>query len=154
MSVQLKRLDPILKGLRARKKILLSGLKGLSAARAVLGNCAKGDCASSFHLQFEDAETAALYGRKLRAAGLLFAPVTTRPAHACWKWAGLLSENAFPRLRNPYLETDRKYSYSTAQYLASVDVLMRTYKLNVDLSLSLNETAKLARKLAKALANG
>ncbi|HUP58417.1 MAG TPA: aminotransferase class I/II-fold pyridoxal phosphate-dependent enzyme [Bdellovibrionota bacterium] len=155
MRVQLKRLDPILRGLRARKKIFIERLKGQSRARVVLGNCAPGDCASSLHLLFEDPESAAAFGRKIRAKGVLFAPATARPAHACWKWTNLLGENAtYPGGRNPYSMTDRKYSYHTAQYLDSIGILMRTLKMDIDLNQDPDVTAVWAERVARELSRG
>jgi dTDP-4-amino-4,6-dideoxygalactose transaminase len=151
MRVQLQRLDGILKGLRERKNIFVNALAKQSRAKVVLGNCAKGDCASSLHLTFEDPGMALFFAQALRSKGLLFAPVTTRPAHACWKWSGLLSESAFPGKRNPYLETDRKYSYSTALYLPSIEILTKTVKMNVDLSRNLSSTKIMATQLLKVL---
>jgi 8-amino-3,8-dideoxy-alpha-D-manno-octulosonate transaminase len=155
MRVQLKRLDGILKGLRARKGLFVERLGDQSAAQLVLGNCAKGDCASSLHLSFADPLAAAGYGRKLRAKGILFAPVTARPAHACWKWTGLLGAQAiYPGGKNPYEQTDRKYSYHSAQYLESIGILMRTLKMDIDLSKDLLATEALADRVLKALKNG
>lgn len=151
MRVQLQRLDGILKGLRARKKIFVDRLEKQSNARVVLGNCAEGDCASSLHLSFEEPQAAIAFGRKIREKGLLFAPLTIRPAHVVWKWADLLNENAFPGTRNPYRETDRKYSYQTAQYFDSLEILMRTVKMNIDLDWSLGETREKADRLLKVL---
>jgi 8-amino-3,8-dideoxy-alpha-D-manno-octulosonate transaminase len=155
MRVQLRRLDKILGGLRARKKIYVERLEEQSHAELVLGNCAKGDCASSLHLSFADPDAGARFGRAVRSKGILFAPVTSRPAHACWKWTGLLGPDAvYPTGRNPYRETGRKYSYHTAQYLASVGILMRTLKTDIDLNQSLGAAARDADRILKILKDG
>lgn len=160
MRVQLTRLDKIISGLRRRKKVFLTELAELDTSNhssVILGNCAQGDCSSSLHLLFSDPEAAAFYGKNLRKKGLLFAPVTSRIAHACWKWTHLLREDVhYQGGRNPYRETDRKYSYSTAQYLQSVSILTRTLKMDLDLSMSLKsleQTRELARQVAKVLRN-
>lgn len=155
MRVQLGRLDVILKGLRARKKLFVDRLASQSRAQLVLGNCAEGDCASSVHLSFADPGEAAHFGRAIRAKGILFAPVTARPAHACWKWTNLLGANAaYPGGRNPYELTDRKYTYHTSQYLMSVGILMRTLKMDIDLSQNKDAVAKAADRLQRILNDG
>jgi dTDP-4-amino-4,6-dideoxygalactose transaminase len=152
MRVQLKRLEQILKGLRARKKIFVERLGEQRAAQLVLGNCPEGDCASSLHLSFPDPELALRYGKELRKARIFLLPVSARPAHVCWKWTGLLgAEATYPPGRNPFHGTDRKYSYHTSQYLESIGILMRTLRMDIDLDQNLSSVARTADRIAKIL---
>jgi len=132
MRVQLQRLDGIISGLRERKKLLMAELAGISEIRVVQGHCAEGGCGSSLHLVFQDPASALSFGREFRAAEIPFLPVIMRPAHVCWKWAPVFNAKA----------TD---------YLSSLDLLSRTLKLDIDLSLTTEQTERLGRRIAKLL---
>lgn len=139
MRVQLRRLDSILGRLRARKKIFLDTLQETltsmqSEVQIVLGHCAEGDCATSVHLQFQDPLKGAMISRSLREKGILLAPVTTRPAHACWKWIHLLDSS--------------KRKYHAGEYLVSLDVLSRTLKVDLDPSMEVSRVKELAISVA------
>lgn len=131
MRVQLRRLENILGMLRERKAVFLAHLGESRDVKAVLGNCAEGDCGSSLHLLFSSAELAAKAGEELRTAGLLFAPVTLRPAHASWKW--------------------RLPGYSAAQNLPSLDILSRTLKYDIRPEDSIEETERKGILVGKTL---
>jgi dTDP-4-amino-4,6-dideoxygalactose transaminase len=152
MRVQLGRLEGILAGLRERKRIFIDALAAVDSVRVLQGACAQGDCGSSLHLLFEDPLAAAQVGKSLRDKRILFAPVTTRPAHVSWKWSHLLGEHSsWHALRNPYKHTDRKYSYPTADFLPSISLLTRTLRMEIDLALSLEETRDLAAETIEIL---
>lgn len=153
MRVQLKRLDFILGELRKRKTALCDSLRSLSDIN-VIDAYSPGECASSLHLQLADPEKTNLIGKKLREAGYLFAPVTTRPAHASWKWSHLLGERSHLQPdTNPFLKTDKKYSYHPSEYLQSVEVLMRTMKMDVDMNLSVEESKIAGQKIREIVNN-
>ena len=154
MRVQLGRLDLILEGLRARKSIFREKLARQSLAKVIVGACADGDSGSSLHLLFPDPEVAMRLSKGLRQQGMLFAPVTTRPAHACWKWTPLLGDRAhWHSAANPFKLTARPYQYPTTEYLESVGILMRTAKMEIDLNCSLDETVRLAELLSQTLSH-
>ena len=136
MRVQLKRLDFILSELKKRKALLAAAVTGFKTVEYVAGYSA-GECNSSLHLQFFDLEVAVNTSKKLREIGLAIAPVTTRPAHASWKWSHLLGG-----------------SYPASDYLQSVEILTRTYKSDINIHLSMSETEGLAAKIKKVLAGG
>ncbi|MEQ1721789.1 MAG: aminotransferase class I/II-fold pyridoxal phosphate-dependent enzyme [Pseudobdellovibrio sp.] len=148
MRVQLTRLEFILSELRARKRIMTDCLKEV----CVYGY-SDGECASSLHLQFSDLEKTMMLGKQLREQGHMFLPVTNRPAHASWKWSHLLGENShLQQGSNPYKNTDKVYSYAAADYVQSVDILMRTLKMDIDIHLSLEGTKLKAQQILKILA--
>lgn len=152
MRVQLSRLDNILKSLRDRKRIYVEHLTGLKDVQVLLGHCSEGDCASSLHLQFSDPIQAMTVGKTLREAGALFAPVTTRPAHAGWKWMHLFADHAHIQpSRNPFLNSSEDYSYVTSDYLQSIDILTKTVKMDLNIDLSLEETTKHALLIREKL---
>lgn len=147
MRVQLRRLDKILTMLRERKRIFTNDIQDAQSTRVVQGYCPAGDCGSSIHVQGSDAGHAIALGKLLRDAGLMFVPVTTRPAHASWKWAGLLGKSAHIQdERNPFLEADGRYKYPTAESIDSVEILTKTLKMEIDIRLSSEETKIKAEK--------
>lgn len=153
MRVQLTRLDFILNELRMRKSALCHSLGGLDGIAVVQGY-SPGECASSLHLQLTDPEKINIIGKKLREVGYLFAPVTTRPAHASWKWNHLLGERShLQQEANPFLKTDRKYSYHPSEYLQSVEILMRTMKMEIDMRLSVEDSKMAGQKIREVIKN-
>ena len=150
--VQLKRLDFILSELKKRKDIYRETLIGLAQFEVVEGYSLAGECNSSIHLLVENEEIAMNMGKTVRSNGILFAPVTSRPAHAVWQWGSLLGARAHIQSeRNPYTHATAQYSYSTSQFLQSVEILMRTLKMDINIHLSLEETAAEAKKLRNIL---
>ncbi|HAR43982.1 MAG TPA: hypothetical protein DCS07_15330, partial [Bdellovibrionales bacterium] len=142
MRVQLSRLDEILRLLRERKAIYREALAGLRQVRLITGNCSEGDCGSSIRLLCSDPGYAIQAGQALRNAGYLFAPVTTRPAHAAWKWLPLLDKEPAPRGQAPN---------QMAHFLQSVDVLTRVLRLETDIHKSLAATQTDARSVRHIL---
>lgn len=133
MRVQLRRLSDILLKLRERKFIFSDVLSINSRAHLVEGYCKKGDCATTLHLQFSDPALLPEFFKKTRDFGLLFTPVTARPAHASWKWSHL-------------------YGSSThADVISSIDILMRTVKMDINIESGLEETELQAQNLLKIL---
>jgi hypothetical protein len=99
-------------------------------------------------------EKAAVIGKDIRAAGLPFVPVTTRPAHASWKWSHLLGERSHLQpANNPFLKADKKYSYPAADSMDSVSILMRTLIMGIQIQFDLGKTKTTAKKLKKVLQN-
>ncbi|MBY0554091.1 aminotransferase class I/II-fold pyridoxal phosphate-dependent enzyme [bacterium] len=152
MRVQLTRLEFILKELRTRKNIILDTLKLLPVNYCVKGYSEQGECASSLHLQFDSPDKTMLLGKQLREQGLMFLPVTNRPAHASWKWTHLLGDKAhLQEGSNPFKNNSHSYIYMAADYVQSVDILTRTLKMDIDIHLSLEETKVKAEQIFKIL---
>lgn len=154
MRVQLTRLEFILSELRKRKKIILEALSTNENFICAQGYSKEGECASSLHLQFTDKEKSVFWIKKINGVGFAFMPVTSRPAHASWKWTHLLGESAHlqPGL-NPYMNSEKKYNYPLIDYLESVEILTNTFKMDIDIHLSLEETQKKAELLAQVLSS-
>jgi len=134
MRVQLSRLDFIIHQLNQRKTIFKDKLINLKNTTLILGHCESGDCGSSLHLCFEDIEKAHNLSQKLRAQGLAFFPVTSRPAHAVWNWMHLLPEKI-----------------EQSQFIDSIEILSRTYKMSISLDWSLEKTNEAAEATSKIL---
>jgi len=150
MRVQLRRLNFILSEYRKRKDIYREAVKDLSV-KCVEGYSGE-ECGSSMHLQWSLAATALHDGVKLRENGLPFIPVTLRPAHVSWKWMDLLGERAHIQdSANPFLRSEKKYSYHPAGQMKSMDILLRTLRMEINPHLSIEETSKEAAKLRSLL---
>lgn len=152
MRIQLQRLEGILSSLRQRKNILLAKLAHQTLARLPVGACPNGDSGSSLHLFLPDPATALKVSRALWEIGIAFAPVISRPAHVCWKWASFLGDRSSwnPR-NNAYRLTDRVYTYPTSKYLSSVAILTCMLRLEIDPNLSLDETERLSDRILSVL---
>lgn len=134
MRVQLSRLQGIIDQLNQRKTIFKKTLGHLNNASLVPGHCEAGDCGSAFHLRFEDIEKGYSLSQKLRSQDLPFFAVTSRPAHAAWNWIHLLPQQ-----------------YERSQFIDSIEILSRTYKMAISLDWSLEKTHEAAERAEKIL---
>jgi 8-amino-3,8-dideoxy-alpha-D-manno-octulosonate transaminase len=152
MRVQMKRVDQMLEAYKIRKKIFLDKLQDLNGFEIIKGRDSEGECCVSLHLKFSDPIKAQLLGKKIRNHKIFMAQPTTRPAHCVWKWSALLGENAsYHDKLNPYLNTDIRYDYSKKNYLASIDILYCILKMNIEISMPLNEVHSQAETLREIL---
>jgi dTDP-4-amino-4,6-dideoxygalactose transaminase len=152
MRVQLGRLEAILSGLRARKRLWAGALEGVKGASVIRGNCPDGDCATTLHLLFSDPLVAGTQLKQLRTEGFPFSPVTARPAHASWKWSFLLGERAAATpARNPFTSPDARRTFENARVLPSIEILTRVLKMDVDLTTETEATQGEAEKLARLI---
>lgn len=151
MRVQLKRLDFILSELKKCKEIYLHKLQDISHLKIIQGYDPVGECHSSLHLQMPDEKRALEICKKSYDLGITIAPVTSRPAHAVWQWSGLFGKRShIQKSRNPYTN-DQSYSYANFNYLQSIDILMRTLKLDFNIHLDQTEIEQNAEKLRNIL---
>jgi dTDP-4-amino-4,6-dideoxygalactose transaminase len=137
MRVQLKRLDPILKRLRERKRILRQCLAPLRAVSIISGSDRQGDCASSLHLRFDNPHLAAKASTLLMQSRINAVFPALRPAHVAWKWLDLIDPNNAKEV--------------TAGLLPSINIIMSTLKYDIDFSLTLEETKRLGNKMHDAI---
>lgn len=139
LRVQLRKLNIILQENKLRKEILEKTLQQSEFYRSKFTCIEVKDstqCHSSIHLQFNDPEIAAVLSKRFLANKVMAIPITLRPAHCVWKWGHFL-----------------KTPYSKAQYIQSMDILMSTLRMEIDISLSLEETKILADKIRKLVEN-
>jgi 8-amino-3,8-dideoxy-alpha-D-manno-octulosonate transaminase len=136
--VQLGRLDEILAKLRERKQRLIHALQDAAEVRIVSGHCGDGDCGTSLHFKFSDPVAAAFGSKLLGKAGIVAAPPTLRPAHVAWKWIDLVHPKA-------------EAAAAKGDLLPSMDIILSTLKYDIDPSLDLNETDRLAQKFLQTL---
>ena len=135
MRVQLKRLDYILKSLRQRKDIFSKHLLHLKNGTHILAHDPLGDCATTILIAFKNPSEMLKIGKTLNRESIENIPISMRPAHAFWKWSELIGLS-----KNQHIF-----------YLESIDLINRTLKIKVDLSLSLKETEALAQKIVETI---
>jgi radical SAM protein with 4Fe4S-binding SPASM domain len=148
---QIKKLDKILLEYRVRKEILVEIINGVDQFETFLGHDSVGECHISLHLRFKDAEASAIAGKKLRNYKIMASPVSMRPGHVVWKWSKILGERSHINNKlNPYLLSDKKYTYPVSDFLVSMDIIMCTLKLDINVNWSLEETKTIGEKIVAA----
>lgn len=150
MRVQLEKLSKIQNAYRERKDIFLEELKNIGDNfEIVASRDPGGDCCTSIHLNCKAPDRAMILSKKLLQHQIYSIPVTLRNAHCVWKWKDMLGAGASHDDRlNPYLNTDKKYSYSKAFYLDSLDILMSTLKIDIDITKDLDEIKSMAKSVS------
>ncbi len=138
MNVQLPRLDGILENLRMRKKIIRDNFIK-SAIPIINSNDEAGDCATSIYLTFNSIEECREKTLLLNSEKLTVIPVTARPAYACWQWMHLLAE-VRPR-----------ENYHKSLFLKSIDITMRTVKLDIPFEMELDKVNDLSIQMIKKI---
>lgn len=140
MNVQLSRLDFILSELRWRKKLMTDFLSA-DGIDIVPSLDESGDCATSFYLRFPSAVIANKQLMKFVENKIVGIPISLRPAHACWQWMHLLEKERPGR------------SYKKSSYLASIDYLTSTLKINVPFEMTSDEISSYAEKISTVVRN-
>jgi 8-amino-3,8-dideoxy-alpha-D-manno-octulosonate transaminase len=138
MNVQLARLEDILLSLRERKKVMMEIL-GADGVDIVASHDEAGDCGTSFYLRFSSGTQANIQLMKFAKDKIVAIPISLRPAHACWQWMHLL-EKERPRGQ-----------YKKSGFLASMDLLTSTLKINVPFEMEMNEVADYAKKISQVI---
>lgn len=137
MREQLKKWDDILSEFRIRKKIFTNLL---DKSQVINGHDEAGDTGVSLHLRLNGPDVAMVMGKKLRDQGIIAAPVTLRPAHVSWKWSEILENR-----------TGRKYP--KVDVLQTIDIIMCTLRIEMDINWTLEETKAKAELMSKILKN-
>jgi radical SAM protein with 4Fe4S-binding SPASM domain len=152
MREQLKKLDMILAEYKLRKNIIKEILSKLEQIKIISGHDQEGECHIAIHLSVKDAEFASHLGKELRKKKIMAAPVSMRPGHVVWKWGKMLGELSHINDRqNPYLNNKKKYIYPKFNYLSTMDIIMSTLKIDIDLNWSLEETRNIAQRIKKSI---
>ncbi len=151
IRVQLSRLDTILEELKKRKNIWHKAFSALDF-HIPEGHCIEGNCCTSFHIQFHDQKKCNQASSIFLANGVDALPLTIRPAHAIWQWGPMLSKKKFiGEFFNPFQHSSKKYNYSTALYLKTLDILTTTLKVTINYDLSIEETKILVDQLLEKI---
>jgi dTDP-4-amino-4,6-dideoxygalactose transaminase len=146
MNEQLKRLDGIIAGLRARRKVMAEVLG--RSRRFDLSPCndVRGTCATNLPLLFETAEAAQAFQREHGKLWSMFRPIDTG-RHVYSHWEPILERRTHHPKLSPWVLSGRKYHYSKDMLPQTLDVLARTVCLRVPLEKTITRTRKLAQGL-------
>ncbi len=143
---QLKRLDGILKRLRARKAAMAELLARSEAFDLSPVRDADGDCATTVGLRFDDADAAAAFAERHAADASMFRPIDTN-RHVYGNWEAVMEHVAAHPAMDPFQWAKRKIDQGPDCCPRSLDVMGRTVCVRVPYGLTLAETRKLARRL-------
>ncbi len=155
LNVQLDKLDNILFEHKMRKLTLLKNIsKEIRDEYIIESNDELGDCGISFYIKTKSAKMLSVIGKELRDNKVLAVPVSMRPAHVIWKWSQYLGERStFDERTNPYLNTNKKYNYHRINYLNSMDTIMRTMKIDIDINWSEPDILRISKVINRVLGN-
>ncbi len=147
MLQQLKRLDGILRRLRARQRAMREVLARSRAYRVSPSHELEGDCGSSLPLLFETArEALAFLDRHGKRVGMMRPYDTGKHVYARWDPV-LQQRGSHHALLNPYRLARRKIEYSKDMCKRSLDILARTIALHVPYGATVAEARSIARRL-------
>lgn len=142
--VQLEKLDQLMQAYRERKDIFK---KTLNKDFLIESFDSSGECHTAVHLSLDNPKVAAFLSRKLLGLGIETLPITMRPAHTAWKWGDFLTESAsYSNETNPLRELP-KSKYHKINFLSSMQILGSTLKIDIDPTMSLDQTNEMAIKL-------
>jgi len=143
---QLKRLDGIIAGLRARRNAMAEILARSKRLRVSPSNDAKGDCATHLPVLLASADEAVAFQREHGKLCSMFRPVDTG-RHVYKYWEPVLEQRTHhPRL-SPWKLSGRRYRYTKDMLPQTLDVLARTVCLRVPLEKTLAEVRRMARQM-------
>ena len=152
MRVQLKKLKMIQNLYRIRKEIFVREFeKNNSSFNLTIARDESGDCCTSVHVDCVSPDKAMELSKKLLRSEIYAGPVALRNAHCVWKWGDMLGDRSSldPRL-NPYQQVQKKYLYNKYLYLDSIDCLMSTVRIEIDINKSEEATLKEAQILSSS----
>lgn len=138
MREQLKKWDLILSEHKLRKIILEEPVKKHTKVKLIKGHDKDGETGVSLHLRFEGPDVAMVAGKKLRDHSVPAIPITLRPAHVSWKWSELLEK-----------KTGRKYPKT--EVIQSVEIIMSTLRIPININWSIEETKIFADRIKLVL---
>lgn len=148
--VQLKKMDKIKSSYQSRKSILVEIFKESKKLKVLCAHNAGEDNSVKIHFKFSNPLVAQEIGKRLRNEKILVYPPFLRRAHVAWQWLDILGDNSeIDTRRNPYKFTDNKYSYNKEDFKKSIQVIMNTLILDIDISLTLEETKDLGERILR-----
>ncbi len=146
MGVQIKRLDGILRKLRARKRAMADILEKSEELRVSPCNDEEGDCGTTLPVIFPHAEQAAGFLKKHHKRCGMFRPIET-DRHVYSNWDPILQQKAHHPKHNPWSWTKRKIRQDKDCCPATLDILARTVCIQTPFEATVAESRRLARKM-------
>ncbi|MHC4718572.1 MAG: DegT/DnrJ/EryC1/StrS family aminotransferase [Planctomycetota bacterium] len=149
MTVQLRRLDGILKRLRARQRAMAAVLSKSSRFALAPSNEVDGDCGSSVVLLFETPADALAFMEANRKRVGMMRPYDTGK-HVYSRWEPILNQRGSHQdALNPFRFAKRKIEYSKDMCQRSLETMARSVVLTVPYNATVAEARKVAKKLAE-----
>jgi dTDP-4-amino-4,6-dideoxygalactose transaminase len=148
MGVQLRRLDGILRRLRARKRAMMEPLWAAKRFRPSRCNEAEGDCATTLPLLLRSGEDAAAFVADNRETCGMFRPIDT-DRHVYVNWEPILKHLSHHPKLNPWKMAARKLRQTAGDCPATLDVLQRTVCLHVPYDRTIRQARSIARRLCR-----
>ena len=149
---QLKRMDGILKKLRARKKAACDELQGSKAYRMNPVNCRSGDCGAYTGILFESPKERARAQKTLADAGLGLSTPLDSGIHVYSNWEPILKQKgANHRKRNAFKIAGKTYRYTKTMCPESTRILGSTLFLWTDYNGTLTRNRQIAKQVRKVI---
>ncbi|HUU23093.1 MAG TPA: aminotransferase class I/II-fold pyridoxal phosphate-dependent enzyme [Phycisphaerae bacterium] len=149
MTVQLRRLDGILRRLRARQRAMAEVLGKSRRFRLAPSNEIAGDCGSAVVLLFETAkDTLAFMDAHRKRIGMMRPYDTGKHVYSRWEPV-LTQRGSHQDALNPFRFAQRKIRYSKDMCQRSLDIMARSLVLHVPYKATVGEARKLARELVE-----
>jgi dTDP-4-amino-4,6-dideoxygalactose transaminase len=153
LRVQMRRLDGILSALRKEKNRIVAELKDVPGVRFNRVNDAAGDCASTIAFLFDTRKSAAVFVKKMSAAGIpgVHSPIDT-DKHVYSNWDAVLEQRGdASEKRNPFRFTERKLTYSKDMLPRTLEVLGRTVYVPTHVKHARKDQDRIIRSVRKSL---
>ncbi len=146
LNVQLKRLDGILKTLRARQAAMSAILAKAQSFRLSPTNDAAGACATSLPLLFDSEKAACDFVARHKVACWLFRPIDT-DRHVYSNWQSILKQAVHHPKWNPWRMARRKIKQTANSCPQTLDILKRTVVIGVPFAKTIPQVRALARQM-------
>ena len=148
MRVQLRRLDRILRNLRARKNAIYDALDGSPAYRMNRVNCREGDCGIATYILFENEAEMRKAQKALDAAGIGAGPPIDTGTHVYSAWEPILDQKGagHPK-RDAFKIAGKRYQYTKTMCPRSTELLSSTLSIYTNYSATVAENRETAKKM-------
>jgi dTDP-4-amino-4,6-dideoxygalactose transaminase len=146
LNVQLRRLDGIVKTLRARKAPMAAILARARSFRLSPCNDPAGDCGTHLPLLFESEKAACAFVARHKQACYLFRPFDTG-RHVYSNWEPILKQTMHHPKWNPWHMARRKIRQTVNGCPRTLDVLKRTVVISVPFDRTPPQVRALARQM-------
>jgi dTDP-4-amino-4,6-dideoxygalactose transaminase len=146
LNVQLRRLDGILKTLRARKAAMAAVLAKAQSFRLSASNDASGDCGTYLPLLLKSEEAACDFVARHKAACWVFRPFDTG-RHVYSNWEAILNQTTHHPKWNPWQMARRKIRQTADSCPQTLEILKRTAVIGVPYGKTLPQVRTLAKQM-------
>lgn len=140
MGEQLKRLDPIIAGLRRRRRLLAEAFRKTECFRLTPHH--NGQNAIGLCILFADKVSANAFAEDSQRR-----PLIDTDRHVYCNWQPVMEQNVVHPKLNPYVWARRKISYTADMCPATLDILSRTFQIGFGYDTPLSEVEASAKQL-------